>query len=151
MGERPAYLTYPKPEAIHAIAIDNEGNKRFAFGNGKDDKRIFGRSKATLVVMIGEKDGERVNICEGLADCARRATATHRDLVLPQLLQCQRYKTKTSSQHLQSGLSTFIVITTTLDRTQRHVLGERINQHGGTVKKHQDDTAKDPAEASKGK
>ncbi len=144
----PTYL--PTPEAIHVIAIDNEGNKRFAWGDGKEDKRIFGRSNATLVVVIGEKDGERVNICEGLAD----ALAVHCHAPGPCVATVTTVS-KIQDQNFLAALAkrTVHIYSDNDDAGQNaaQVLCERINQHGGTVKKHRDDTAKDPAEASKGK
>lgn len=144
----PTYL--PKPEAIHTIAIDNEGNKRFDFGDGTEDKRIFGRSNATLVVMIGKKDGERVNICEGLAD----TLAVHRHAPGPCVATVTTVS-KIQDQDFLAALAkrTVHIYSDTDDAGQKaaEVLCERINQHGGIVKIHRDDTAKDPAEASKEK
>ena len=143
-------INLPKPEAIHAIAIDNEGNKRFAFGDGKEDKRIFGRSNATLVVMIGEKDGERVNICEGLAD----ALAVHHHAPGPCVATVTTVS-KIKDQNFLAALAkrTVHIYSDNDDAGHKAAkeLCERINQHGGTVMIHQDDTAKDPAEASQEK
>ena len=62
-----AYPELPTPGAIHAIAIDKQGQKRMAFGES-EDKRIFGQMDGVGLVVIGNPNSKTINICEGLAD-----------------------------------------------------------------------------------
>lgn len=60
----------PKRElkAFQVLAIDEDGNKRFHFDNGTNDKRCFGRTGGHALTLLGDPQSEVVNICEGLAD-----------------------------------------------------------------------------------
>ena len=58
----------PKVKAVQVISIDKDGNKRLHFDDGTNDKRCFGRSGGTGVIIFGDRKSNTVNICEGLAD-----------------------------------------------------------------------------------
>ena len=56
-----------RPQAIHAIAIDRDGNKRKPFGDR--DKSTYGKiPNASGVLLIGNPAFPRINLCEGIAD-----------------------------------------------------------------------------------
>ena len=56
-----------EPVAVQALAIDQDGKKRYVLGDTKDDKRSYGPISAGIVI-IGDPKADRVNIVEGLAD-----------------------------------------------------------------------------------
>lgn len=55
------------PVAVQALAIDQNGQKRYVLGDTKDDKRSYG-PVSEGVFIIGDPTVGRVNIVEGVAD-----------------------------------------------------------------------------------
>ena len=56
------------PVAVHLLAIDRDGNKRFIYGEQKDrDKNSLG-PLSEGVFILGNPHSDRVNIVEGVAD-----------------------------------------------------------------------------------
>ena len=54
--------------AFQVISIDENGNKRFHFDKGRNDKRVFGKMGGNGVIILGHPEDKIVNVCEGLAD-----------------------------------------------------------------------------------
>ena len=137
--------TLPKPEAIHAIAIDENGHKRRAFG--ERDKTTYGRSHNCLVFLIGDKDGKRVNICEGVAD----ALAIYTYATGPTIATITTISKINDELFLKALANRETHLYSDSDQAGQKAaqeLTKRINRHGGTVKIHRDSAAKDPAQAA---
>ena len=63
-----AYPRTPKPQAVHVIAIDPQGTKRYPAKWDGANKRTYGRVHGCGFFLAGNPDSNRFNICEGVKD-----------------------------------------------------------------------------------
>ena len=63
-----SYPETPMPQALHVIAIDSRGKKRFPADWNGDNKRTFGRVEGCGIFVIGNLGDDTINLCEGVAD-----------------------------------------------------------------------------------
>ena len=63
-----AYPGTPTPQAVHVIAIDPQGRKRYPSAWNGNNKRTFGRVDGCGFFAIGDLGDSPINLCEGVAD-----------------------------------------------------------------------------------
>ena len=63
-----AYPRTPIPQAVHVIAIDPQGGKRYLAKWDGANKRTYGRVHGCGFFLAGNLESNRFNICEGVKD-----------------------------------------------------------------------------------
>ena len=142
-----AYPDSPVPRQFHLIAIDRQGNKRAAFKAG-GDKRIFGQSNVTCVVLFGNPHADEIAVAEGMAD-ALSLTSDFQCVVASITTFSKIANDKTLVSHLSSKAVYLCGDNDTAGKQAEEKLAKAIGRGGGEIYLIPEPTAKDPAEAAR--
>ena len=139
----------PTPQAVHLIAIDPLGEKRFPASWNGDNKRTFGRVKGCGIFVIGDPAADTINLCEGIAD----ALAIHQrepGTVIASLTTFTKMINHYSLiKHIASRNPVIFPDMDDAGKTASDKLASALNRAGGAVKIRQGARGDDPADSAR--
>ena len=144
-----AYPQTPTPQAVHLIAINQQGEKRFPVAWNGDNKRTFGRVEGCGVFVIGNPADDTINLCEGVAD----ALAIHErepGAVVASLTTFTKMINQYSLiKHVASRNPVIFPDMDDAGRTATDKLTCALNRAGAAVKIRQGTAGDDPADSAR--
>ena len=144
-----AYPRTPTPQAVHVVAINPHGRKRYPAAWNGDNKRTFGRVDGCGFFAIANLGGDRINLCEGVAD----ALAIHQrepGAVIASLTTFTKLISHHSLiKHLAERNPVIFPDMDEAGKSSAEKLARALNRAGATVKIRQGSGGDDPADSAR--